>query len=46
MCVCVCVCVCVWVMGSVGGWMSIQHDGAVYQELFLSDSELILRMSC
>ena len=43
---CVCVCVCVCVMGAVGGWMSRQHDGAVLQQLFLSDSELILRMSC
>ena len=33
------------VMGQVGGWMSRQHDGAVLQQLFLSDSELILRMS-
>ena len=45
MCVCVCVCVFVCVMGQVGGWMSRQHDGAVLQQLFLSDSELILRMS-
>ena len=45
-CVCLCVCVCVCVMGPVGGWMSRQHDGAVLQQLFLSDSELILRMSC
>ena len=47
-CVCVCVCLCVFVrvMGPVGGWMSRQHDGAVLQQLFLSDSELILRMSC
>ena len=37
---------CVCVMGQVGGWMSRQHDGAVLQQLFLSDSELILRMSC
>ena len=43
--VCVCVCVCVCEMGQVGGWMSRQHDGAVLQQLFLSDSELILRMS-
>ena len=43
---CVCVCVCVCVMGPVGGWMSRQYDGAVLQQLFLSDSELILRMSC
>ena len=42
----VCVCVCVCVMGPVGGWVSRQHDGAVLQQLFLSDSELILRMSC
>ena len=45
LCMCVCVCVCVCVMGQVGGWMSRQHDGAVLQQLFLSDSELILRMS-
>ena len=51
MCVCVCVgecvgvCVCMSVMGPVGGWMSRQHDGAVYQELILSDSEQTLRMS-
>ena len=45
-CVCECVCVCVCVMGPVGGRMSRQHDGAVLQQLFLSDSELILRMSC
>ena len=46
-CVCVCVCLCVFVrvMGPVGGWMSRQHDGAVLQQLFLSDSELILRRS-
>ena len=42
----VCVCVCVCVMGPVGVWVSRQHDGAVLQQLFLSDSELILRMSC
>ena len=41
-----CVCVCVCVMGPVGGWMSRQHDGDVLQQLFLSDSELILRMRC
>ena len=45
-CLCVCLCECVCVMGPVGGWMSRQHDGAVLQQLFLSDSELILRMSC
>ena len=44
--VCVCLCECVCVMGPVGGWMSRQHDGDVLQQLFLSDSELILRMSC
>ena len=46
LCVCVCVCVCVQVCdGARWGWMSRQHDGAVYQELILSDSEQTLRMS-
>ena len=37
--VCVCkflyVCVCVW-WGKTWGWMNRQHDGAVWQEVFLS----------
>ena len=45
MCVCVCVCVCV--CDGAGRRMDEQTvDGAVLQQLFLSDSELILRMSC
>ena len=34
--VCVCVCVCVCEMGKEVGWMNRQHDGAVWQEVFLS----------
>ena len=34
MCVCVCVCVCE--MGKDVGWMNRHHDGAVWQEVFLS----------
>ena len=36
MCVCVCVCVCVTVMGKDVRWINTQHDGAVWQEVFLS----------
>ena len=34
--VCVCECVCVSEMGKDVGWMNRQHDGAVWQEVFLS----------
>ena len=36
LCVCVWVCVCVCEMGKEVGWMNRQHDGAVWQEVFLS----------
>ena len=36
MCVCLSLYVCVCVMGKDVGWMNRQHDGAVWQEVFLS----------
>ena len=42
MCVCVCVCVCVrW--GKSWGWMNRQHDGTVWQEVFLSEVSWFLQ---